>query len=65
MSFTEKAKDKVERVAGAARARMGDMDQGERSRAERVMREEQSRGGRPGERVQESSQDVQGRSFTS
>ncbi|MCW3820742.1 general stress protein CsbD [Micromonospora sp. DR5-3] len=62
---TEKAKDKVERVAGAARARMGDMTRQERSRAEQVGRQEEARGGRPGERVQESDQDVSGRSFTS
>ncbi|HEX2771872.1 MAG TPA: general stress protein CsbD [Micromonosporaceae bacterium] len=65
MSFTEKAKNDVERVAGAARARVGDMTQEERSRAERVIQQDEARGGRPGERVQEDAQDVRGRSFTS
>ncbi|MGC1212105.1 MAG: general stress protein CsbD [Micromonospora sp.] len=62
---TERAKSNVERVAGAARARMGDMDRGERSRAEHVIQQDEARGGQPGERVQEAPQDVEDRSFTS
>ena len=65
MSSTESAKDRVERVASAARARMGDMDQGERSRAEHVIQQDEARGGRPGERIQEEPRDVEDRSFTS
>jgi uncharacterized protein YjbJ (UPF0337 family) len=64
MSFTERAKNEVEQVAGAARARMGDMTQEERSRAEHVIEQDEARGGRPGERVQEAAQDVADRSFT-
>ncbi|SCL31409.1 hypothetical protein GA0070624_4262 [Micromonospora rhizosphaerae] len=63
MSY-ERAKNKVEQVAGAARARMGDMDQGERSRAERVMKQDEARTGRSGERVQEGTRDARERSFT-
>jgi hypothetical protein len=62
---TERAKNDVERVAGAARARMGDMTQEERSRAERVMQQDEARGGRPDERIQEAARDVRERSFTS
>ncbi|MGC5018640.1 general stress protein CsbD [Micromonospora sp. DT47] len=64
MSSTERAKDKVERVAGAARARMGDMTQDERSRAERVMQRDETRGRQPGEHVQEDARDAR-ESFTS
>jgi uncharacterized protein YjbJ (UPF0337 family) len=62
---TERANNDIERVAGAARARVGDMTQEERSRAERVMRQEEARGGRADERIQENPQDVTRRSFTS
>ena len=64
MSFTERTKNEVERVAGAAKARMGDMTEEERSRAERVIQQDEARGGRSGERVQENARDVTGRSFT-
>jgi len=58
MSSTERAKDKVERVAGAARARMGNMAQNERSEAERVARRDEIRGEQPGEHVQEDARDT-------
>jgi uncharacterized protein YjbJ (UPF0337 family) len=64
MSSTERARNDVERVAGAARARMGDMTQEERSRAERVIQQDEARGGRSGERVQEAARDVTDRAFT-
>jgi uncharacterized protein YjbJ (UPF0337 family) len=54
----ERAKDKVERVAGAARARMGDMTQDERSQAERVAKRDEIRGKQPGEHVQEDARDA-------
>jgi uncharacterized protein YjbJ (UPF0337 family) len=54
----ERAKDKVERVAGPARARMGDMTQDDRSEAERVMRRDEIRGKQPGEHVQEDARDA-------
>ncbi|MFG3699527.1 general stress protein CsbD [Micromonospora sp. NPDC047620] len=54
----ERAKDKVERVAGAARARMGDMTQGERAQAERVAKRDEIRGNQPGEHVQEDARDA-------
>ncbi|MER7330386.1 MULTISPECIES: general stress protein CsbD [unclassified Micromonospora] len=59
----ERAKDKVERVAGAARARMGDMTQDERSQAERVAKRDEIRGRQPGEHVQEDARDARD-SFT-
>ncbi len=59
MSFTERAKDKIEKLAGPARARMGDMAQNERSEAERVTRRDEIRG-KPGEHVQEDARDVRG-----
>ncbi|MFU8870778.1 general stress protein CsbD [Micromonospora sp. SL4-19] len=58
MSYTERAKDRVERVAGAARARMGDMTRDERSEAERVARRDEIRGKQPGEHVQEDARDA-------
>ncbi|MFD2766833.1 general stress protein CsbD [Micromonospora eburnea] len=56
--MTERAKDKVERVAGAARARMGNMAQDEKSEAERVARRDEAKGQQPGEHVQEDARDV-------
>ncbi|WP_319459097.1 general stress protein CsbD [Micromonospora sp. RTP1Z1] len=64
MSSTERAQDKVERVAGAARARMGDMTQDERSQAERVLQRDKAQGRQPGERVQEDARNAK-ESFTS
>ncbi|SCF37641.1 hypothetical protein GA0074695_6287 [Micromonospora viridifaciens] len=58
MSFTERAKDKIENLAGPARARMGDMTQNERSEAERVTRRDEIRGKQPGEHVQEDARDA-------
>ncbi|MCM0678280.1 general stress protein CsbD [Micromonospora phytophila] len=54
----ERAKNQVEQVAGAARARMGDMAQNERSQAERAMKRDEVRGKQPGEHVQEDARDV-------
>ncbi|MEH1017746.1 general stress protein CsbD [Micromonospora sp. CPCC 206060] len=54
----ESAKDKVEKVAGAARARMGDMTQKERSEAEQVVKRDEIRGKQPGEHVQEDARDA-------
>ncbi|MEU2611361.1 general stress protein CsbD [Micromonospora sp. NPDC007271] len=64
MSFTERAKDKIERLAGPARARMGDMAQNERSEAERVTRRDEIQGRQRGEHVQEDARDTRG-DFTS
>ncbi|MEU8259107.1 general stress protein CsbD [Micromonospora sp. NPDC048999] len=58
MSFTERAKDKIEKLAGPARARTGDMAQNERSETERVTRQDEIRGKRPGEHVQEDTRGV-------
>ncbi|PZF84524.1 general stress protein CsbD [Micromonospora deserti] len=63
MSF-ERANDRVEKVAGPARARMGDMSQNERSQAEQVMRRDEVRGNQPGEHVQEDARDARD-TFTS
>ncbi|MEU5786408.1 general stress protein CsbD [Micromonospora purpureochromogenes] len=64
MSSTERAKDSIEQVAGPARARLGDMNQDERSQAERVAKRDEIRGRKPGEHVQEDARDVRG-DFTS
>ncbi|MBM0226546.1 MULTISPECIES: general stress protein CsbD [Micromonospora] len=63
MSF-ERANDKVEQVAGPARARMGDMNQDERSQAERAMRRDEAEGKQPGEHVQEDARNTRD-NFTS
>ncbi|WP_446212564.1 general stress protein CsbD [Micromonospora sp. IBSANI012] len=64
MSSTERAKDSVEQVAGPARAQLGDMNQDERSQAERVAKRDKIRGREAGEHVQEDARDVRG-DFTS
>ncbi|MGR6317101.1 CsbD family protein [Micromonospora soli] len=58
MGFTERAKDKVEELAGPARARVGDMTQDDRSEAEQVMRRDELRGTHPGDHVQEDARDA-------
>ncbi|MFJ8582744.1 general stress protein CsbD [Micromonospora sp. NPDC093277] len=58
MSSTERARDKVERVAGAARARMGNMAQNERSEADRVAQRDETQGKQAGEHVQEDARDA-------
>ncbi|MDO3701334.1 general stress protein CsbD [Micromonospora sp. C28SCA-DRY-2] len=57
MSF-ERANDRVEQVAGPAKAQLGNMNQDERAQAERVMQRDRIRGEQPGEHVQEDARDV-------
>ncbi|WBB65116.1 general stress protein CsbD [Micromonospora sp. WMMD812] len=63
MSF-ERANDKIEQLAGPARARMGDLTQEERSRADRVAQRDEIRGKQPGEHIQEDARDAKD-NFTS
>ncbi|MEV4809691.1 general stress protein CsbD [Micromonospora avicenniae] len=63
MSF-ERATENVEKLAGPARARLGDMTQEERARAEQVAQRDEIRGRQPGEHVQEDARDAKG-DFTS
>ncbi|MEH0820819.1 MULTISPECIES: general stress protein CsbD [unclassified Micromonospora] len=54
----EKAKDQVEKLSGPARASMGNMNQDERTEAERVRQRDTLRGHPAGEHVQEDARDV-------
>ncbi|PWR06541.1 general stress protein CsbD [Micromonospora acroterricola] len=54
----ERANENVERVAGPARAQVGNMTQDERSQAERVAQRDEIRGNKAGEHVQEDARDV-------
>ncbi|MGK5737488.1 general stress protein CsbD [Micromonospora sp. URMC 103] len=63
MSF-ERASENAEKLAGPARARMGDMTRAERAQAEQVAQRDEIRGKRPGEHVQEDARDAKD-TFTS
>ncbi|SCE81183.1 hypothetical protein GA0070607_1869 [Micromonospora coriariae] len=54
----ERANDQIERVAGPARAAVGNMTQDERSQADQVAQRDEIRGNKPGEHVQEDARDV-------
>ncbi|GHJ56783.1 hypothetical protein Nm8I071_60900 [Nonomuraea sp. TT08I-71] len=54
----ERAKDDLEDLAGPARARLGDMTRDERSEANQVRRQDEIRGKRPGEHVQQDARDA-------
>ncbi|MGY0003393.1 VOC family protein [Micromonospora sp. I033] len=54
----ERAKDDLEDLAGPARARLGDMNRDERSEADEVRRQDEIRGKRPGEHVQQDARDA-------
>ncbi|SCE76332.1 general stress protein CsbD [Micromonospora mirobrigensis] len=58
MTSTERADDRLEQVAGPARARMGDMTRAERSETDRAIHADEARGKPGGEHVQEDSRDV-------
>ncbi|MBX7267084.1 CsbD family protein [Micromonospora sp. Llam7] len=48
MSFTDKAKNKVEQLSGAAKERVGDMTDNERMRAEGATEQTEARGRQAG-----------------
>ncbi|MFF0367036.1 general stress protein CsbD [Micromonospora sp. NPDC005087] len=54
----ERANDQVERVAGPAKAQVGNMTRNERSQADHVAQRDEIRGNQPGEHVQEDARDV-------
>lgn len=54
----ERPQDQVEKLSGPARAQLGDMNQDERSEAERVRQRDMLRGHPAGEHVQEDARDV-------
>ncbi|MEV4711939.1 CsbD family protein [Micromonospora sp. NPDC049374] len=54
MSFTDKAKNKVEELSGAARERIGDMTDNERMRAEGANQQGDARARQVGENVKEA-----------
>ncbi|WBB53072.1 CsbD family protein [Verrucosispora sp. WMMD573] len=58
MSFTDKAKNKVEELSGAARERMGDMTDNERMRAEGASQQSDARARQVGENVKEAGRNA-------
>ncbi|GAB3840780.1 hypothetical protein GCM10029963_10200 [Micromonospora andamanensis] len=58
MSFTDKAKNKVEELSGAARERIGDMTDNERMRAEGASQQSDARARQAGENVKEAGRNA-------
>ncbi|MEV2237499.1 CsbD family protein [Micromonospora sp. NPDC049891] len=58
MSFTDKAKNKVEELSGAARERIGDMTDNERMRAEGANQQSDARARQAGENVKEAGRNA-------
>ncbi|MFI7551267.1 CsbD family protein [Verrucosispora sp. WMMD703] len=58
MSFTDKAKNKVEELSGAARERIGDMTDNERMRAEGANQQSDARARQVGENVKEAGRNA-------
>ncbi|GIJ07999.1 CsbD family protein [Micromonospora andamanensis] len=58
MSFTDKAKNKVEELSGAARERIGDMTDNERMRAEGASQQSDARTRQAGENVKEAGRNA-------
>ncbi|MBG6065573.1 MULTISPECIES: CsbD family protein [Micromonospora] len=63
MSFTEKAKNKAEQMAGAARERVGDMTDNERMRGEGASQQSDARAKQAGQNVKDAGRNVKD-SFT-
>ncbi|MCG5464728.1 CsbD family protein [Micromonospora sp. NPDC053740] len=63
MSFTEKAKNKAEQLAGAARERVGDMTDNERMRGEGASQQSDARAKQAGQNVKDAGRNVKD-SFT-
>ena len=57
MSFTDKAKNKVEQLAGAAKERIGDVTDNERMRGEGATQQSDARA-RAGEHVKDTGRNV-------
>ncbi|MDG4797761.1 CsbD family protein [Micromonospora sp. WMMD1082] len=58
MSFTDKAKNKVEQLSGAAKERIGDMADNERMRAEGSSEQSDARTRQAGEKVKDAGRDA-------
>jgi uncharacterized protein YjbJ (UPF0337 family) len=58
MSFTDKAKNKVEELSGAARERIGDMTDNERKRAEGTNQQSDARARQVGENLKEAGRNA-------
>ncbi|MCG5470828.1 CsbD family protein [Micromonospora sp. LAH09] len=63
MSFAEKAKNKAEQMAGAARERVGDMTDNERMRGEGASQQSDARAKQAGQNVKDAGRNVKD-SFT-
>ncbi|MFY1615484.1 CsbD family protein [Micromonospora sp. WMMD736] len=63
MSFTEKAKNKVEQMAGAAKERVGDMTNNERMRGEGASEQTDARAKQAGQNMKDAGRNVKD-SFT-
>ncbi|MFI6783163.1 CsbD family protein [Micromonospora sp. NPDC050276] len=58
MSFTEKAKNKVEQMAGAARERVGDMTDNERMRGEGASQQSDARAKQAGQSMKDAGSKI-------
>ncbi|MEU5949165.1 CsbD family protein [Micromonospora sp. NPDC047465] len=58
MSFTDKAKNKVEQLTGAAKERIGDVTDNERMRGEGATQQSDARARQAGERIKEAGRDA-------
>ncbi|WP_341715630.1 CsbD family protein [Micromonospora sp. FIMYZ51] len=58
MSFTDKAKNKVEQMSGAAKERIGDMTHNERMRAEGATEQGEARARQAGENVKDAGRNA-------
>ncbi|MEU1588132.1 CsbD family protein [Micromonospora sp. NPDC005710] len=58
MSFTEKAKNKVEQMTGAARERVGDMTDNEQMRGEGASQQSDARAKQAGQNVKDAGRNV-------
>ncbi|MEU0549773.1 CsbD family protein [Micromonospora sp. NPDC005979] len=58
MSFTEKAKNKAEQMAGAAKERVGDMTNNERMRGEGASEQSDARAKQAGQNVKDAGRNV-------
>ncbi|MEU6077313.1 CsbD family protein [Micromonospora sp. NPDC047074] len=58
MSFTDKAKNKVEQLTGAAKERIGDATDNERMRGEGAMQQRDAQARQAGEHAKDAGRDV-------
>ncbi|MEU9508690.1 CsbD family protein [Micromonospora sp. NPDC048170] len=58
MSFTDKAKNKAEQIAGAAKERIGDVTDNERMRGEGATQQTEARARQAGEHVKDAGRNA-------